>query len=167
MTRLPLLLAALLATSAAFAGKIKVGGLEVDVDDAPDVEVTETSVQVDTKASVLPADQCTLKVPADAKVIKADTELNGAGGSFLVCAGAEVEVNGTEITLYVAQPAEIELNGANNTVWAKGASELEVTGTGNRVVSEKSAELELVGVNNTLQRCEALTLDTSAVKGGC
>ena len=152
---LPLL--ALFASAAAQAGDVHVSlnGLGVTVPGATG------------SATPAPAASCAVAVPAGVHVVKGETMLNDAGGTFLVCPGAKATFNGAGSTVYSMGAAQLFVNGAGINVTATGATTIMVTGANNHVVSDNVGMVATVGVGDTVGQCATVALDINAVKQGC
>jgi hypothetical protein len=159
---LALSLTAALGGSLALAGDVKLpGGVKVD---------TRTgAVAAAPGAKVEKADEaaCTVAVPAGVSVVKGQQVLISNDVKALVCPGAQVTVTANNATLYIAGEADVSVAGNSAKVYSHGAGRLAVAGNNASVYTDKLALTVVSGDGSKLLQCPRVTLDTSAVVGGC
>ena len=83
------------------------------------------------------------------------------------CAGADVSSIGSYLVVVVESGADVSATGAYGLVYAKAGSGVTSTGAYTEVSAEIGPDVELLGTGAVLHECPAITVDASAVAGGC
>ena len=125
----------------------------------------DTAPAADTAPVVEPV-ICTATVPANAWVVTTWEEANAAGAVAWICDGGQLSVGGPGGAFFVSSGGQLNLDAADALVYALDGSGVAISQSGVTVYHEASAVVALDTVA-TLEKCDEIQLDTSAVPIPC
>ena len=113
-------------------------------------------------------DDCTVVVPADATVYTRNSSSSEPGEWALVCGSGTVSFSGDGVSVAVLNGAGAVVGGAGSEVWLEGSADLATLGDQALVHATESSRVVDDGTNTTLDICDVVVIDTSAVSlDGC
>ena len=129
-------------------------------------KVGDTAVEVDTAPATPEPVICTATIPANVWVVTGLEETSAAGAVAWICDGGQLTVDGPGGAFFVAGGGSLALNAADALVYALDGASVSIAESGVTVYHETSATISL-GTIATLEKCDEIQLDTSAVPTPC
>jgi len=129
-------------------------------------KVEDSGAEVDTAPAAPEPVICTATIPSNVWVVTGWEETSAAGAVAWICSGAQLTVGGPGGAFFVASGGSLELNAADALVYALDGASVSIAESGVTVYHETSATIAL-GTIATLEKCDEIQLDTSAVPTPC
>ena len=136
------------------------GGGDTNTTDTPPDD-TDDTVGTDD------GDPCTVTLPASTTVVSAGHSSASAYAVIWACAGADVSSTGAYAVIVAESGASISATGAYDLIYAKAGANVSTTGAYTEVSAESDPDVDLLGTGAVLHSCATVTVDASAVVGGC
>ena len=128
--------------------------------------VGDTGTELDTAPAAPEPVVCTATIPANVWVVTGWEETSAAGAVAWICDGGQLTVGGPGGAFFVAGGGSLALNAADALVYALDGASVSIAESGVTVYHETSATISL-GTIATLEKCDEVQLDASAVPNPC
>ena len=110
---------------------------------------------------------CTVTLPADVQVVRADAAEVRPDRAFWVCDGGTLSAGGADPLIVVASGGSATGAGAGAELWVQRGGKATLQGADAQVYVERLADAVAGGAGATITRCGAIEIDASAVADGC
>ena len=129
-------------------------------------KASDTAPATDSAPAEVGPIVCTATLPADVWAVSGVETTNASGAIAWICDGGSLTSNGASGAFFVSAGGSLTLNGADALVYAQSGAQVTLNESGTTVYHEDGATIAL-SVISTLERCDEVVLDASAVISPC